>query len=243
MNIFVDGKCTKIVGRKNDAIPIKITTDIRLFDLCEIDGYRHITNKDNELLYSDDEGVLYTEDYLYNKGEYIDDYTVLDVEMESDEKIYIGESIKLKPLTEKMGIFKYTNLTDDNAHLFELNDILTSEFSNIVENSNYNGILYYILTELNVSQSSFKSLNKLCATLGNNDYINIDITGLTTNINTIQLFNISDELSIYVNNTKIELNDNNELILSGMNTNQLSLEIRNENNYNISIINPYILYV
>lgn len=243
MNIFVNEKCTKIMDRKNNTIPINITTDIRLFSLCEVDGYRHVTNEDNELLYIDDEGMIYNEEYLYNKGEYIDDYTTLDVEMESDEKIYLGESVRLEPLTEKAGIFRYTNLTEDNAHLFELNDILTSEFSNIVEGSGYDAVLFYILTELNVQQSSFKSLNKLSATLGKDDYINIEITGLTTNVRTVQLFNISDELSIYVNNTKVELNDNNELILTGMNTNQLSLEIINENDYNISIINPYILYV
>ena len=243
MYIFVNDKCTKVVNDKTNSIPVSISTDIRLLHLYETDNYTDKYDEDGEKIYVDDEGNQYTEEYLYNKGDYIDDYTPLDVNMQLDEKIYLSESVKLKPLTKKVSLFKYINLTEENAHLFDLDEILNSEFMNIVENSNYDAVLYYILTELNVANSSFKALNKLSATLGKGDFINIDIDNLSNNIKSIELFNIPDSLSIYVNNSLIETDELGEMILSELNTDHLSIEIRNENSYNVTVINPYILYV
>lgn len=243
MNIFVNDKCTKIVDTKTNSVPVSIATDIRLLHLYETGDYTNVYDDNNERLYIDIDGNQYTEEYLYTKGEYIDEYTPLDIEMYLDERIYMSESIKLEPLTKKVGVFNYTNLTEENAHLFDLDEVMNSEFANIVEDSNYEGVLYYILTELNVTNSSFKALNKLSATLGKNDYISIEIDKLTTNINTLELFNIPDSLNVYINNSKVEFGESGELILTGLNTNKISLEIRNENSYNVTVVNPYILYV
>lgn len=243
MKIFIDKNTGKIKDSIINAVPLSIVTDIKIFDMDVTEMYSQCVLQDGSLVYVDSDGNRYLESDLYEKNNEINDITLLDDNMKLDESIFNSKVTKLDILNHEVGLYKYIDVNEQNAKLFELSQILNVEFSNIIDESDYTGILYSILTELDLANSTFKSLNNLSVTLGTGDYINIVIENLTQTVSIIQLFNLDTKLGVYVNNSKIDINEDGEFIATDINSNNITLEIRNDTDSTISICNPYILYI
>lgn len=235
MELFINQNNGKLEKMNSETIPLNITTDIFLYKKINtsIEQCRYING---EKLYIENNGNLTTDQMVFESTSIIDKNDIDNVE-NLNNNFYYSTCLRNIDYTEQAGIYERTQLTENNIELFTLHEILEKEFENIVNNSEYDSVLYDILSDIKITQSKFRSINNnIYVILNKADNIIIEMD-LPDPIKELKLNNICDRITVFINDKKI---DSDTCLVNNMK--KLKIELVNNSDSVVSIINPYILY-
>ena len=246
MKIFVNQSTGKIEDSYLNTTPIEITTDIQLES--------SVSNKAEQVFenglacYVDKDGNKTHDSFSISDdiGEFdFDDVSLVDGELtDIDEEISYAKTIKNEKLLENIPYITLSTITNKNAVNYNIDDILTQEIQNLLNDSIYDSALYDLLDSLYALDSTKYFKNKYAALVLEGGKINIK-EYLKDNVilNDICIKNIPKNCSVILNNIALEFNEKeNGFIGKNINVTEvidLYITSIDESTY---ISYPYILY-
>lgn len=223
-------------------IPIEVTTDIWLMAGEETDVIEQATDVNGNFLYKDSDNMTTTESSHYYKNESITTDKLNYIGCSKCDTFYNTIEVKNKIIYEKQKLYKKIKVTEDNAHLFNIDDIIEQECLNILNSTDMNRLLFNILENLVYSKSTFKLYNKYRCTLAPGNNIEL-IIQINRKIDILKLMHVPKTATLYINDKVVEFNDPEDINFSiGANVSDLKIDISNNTDKDIHIINPLLLY-
>ena len=248
MILFVNQSTRKIEDSTLNTIPIEITTDIVLKDSVGISAVQAVDDNGN-LLYTNKEGAVTTSSWSKDEHSILEpldfnDVNVIDGELHDiDEDINIVDTVDNTPYLEDVPFIKEVQLTKENAHNYSIDEIMTIEFYNLLEQSQYNNVLYNILDNILYTMSTFYSCNMFRVILSKDDKVVLHINQrLSAGTRELFIKGIESGAKVYINTVECTQRNGGYRAFIAGDVDEITIEISNKSNRMIEINNPFILF-
>ena len=219
------------------SIPINLETEIYIAKSFDT-GEKEISYINDYPAFISSTGEITNEKYSYiKKSDKVEDFVKFE-DVDLDENIYESRKIGNAHYFEKILNYKKEKLTEDNLELFDIGDVLEQEHRNILNKTNYDYLISDIIEDVDDINSKYRFKNRYKIILGPNDFIKIKLINIP-NMRKFCIKNINKNLTLFANNKKIIYNRDFAFEFD-LRTNNLTLEIMNNTEKNISIIDPYV---
>ena len=247
--IFVRQTDGVISDNSINVIPIKIITDVVL-PVTNTSKYsdRVVDDTTKKFIYSDINNNITSDIFTVTPTPNFIESGIISCSVGDmtgiPDKINFGNTHNNTPIIDTVKLYEFERVTGTNAHRFKIDDILDTEFQNILDSSEYNNAVYDFFNDsLDIRNASFVTLNKFKLVLSPNDNVTFNLKGVNIKEH-LTLFNIPDGMGIRLNTINIDTNQNNTGGIDyNISTADLSIEFSNTSSKTLVCINPYILSV
>ena len=254
MKVFVNQSTNKIDNSGLNVVPIELKTDIKLEQVISQSSDQKI-NDEGELLYKDSNGnetnqswEIDTVTSSFEPFDFaMDKINLIDGSLNKiDEDIKYANINDNTPLLDTVNFVKTIERTEENVEDYSIDYLMEIELNNLLEQSNYDYVLYDILNDIIYSNSSFYSRNKYISLLDTDDklYIKLNQIETTSNIS-LAIYGVDKNANVYINDNLCiydEESDSFRINIQNTLTENLKLEIVNRTENIIQVNNPYILF-
>lgn len=248
--IYVKQTSGELTTDKINVVPIVLRTPIKLLAKNDTGvSFHKMDELDGSFLYIDKNNQLTKEAFtvVSNDKEFSPNSAKIKIGNIDNlpGKIDGAEFIDNNKFIEEANLFIYEYVNKDNSFKFNIVDILSKEMRNLLEKSTFEFSVFDFLDRVNWSESGFISANRFDITFSNNQVLKFNLEDLYVE-EKLCLYNIPEGVDIKINYQNVELFDNQDggvLINLPEPSRNIILELINKSGFDISIINPYILFV